>query len=227
MKKIQILLMTLIVFLLSSCGGGGLIKNINENKNLNVNKKIVVNKKIKVKKKAVIDKKIVVNKKLKIKKKAVIDKKIVVDNKTGLMWKKCSEGQILKNNICSGKAKQYEWQEAFDYAKTVNFAGYSDWRLPTVQELNTLVYCPNGYQMKYIKDNRYNDSICYKANTNDYQKPIINSSLFLNKPIAEGLFSSSLGENDLDSVWMVYFFNGDDSSIINDINYHMRLVRTK
>jgi len=60
----------------------------------------------------------------------------VTDTKTGLMWKKCSEGQT--GDDCSGEAKIYTWHDAMQKFKQVSFAGYSDWRMPTIEELRTI-----------------------------------------------------------------------------------------
>lgn len=63
----------------------------------------------------------------------------VTDTKTRLMWKKCSEGQYGKK--CQGKAKRFKWKEAMQHSKLVNFAGFDDWRMPSYDELKSLVYC--------------------------------------------------------------------------------------
>lgn len=68
----------------------------------------------------------------------------VTDNKTGLMWKKCSEGQIweVAGNTCSKGAGGYQWQNALLQAQVVNknsgFAGHQDWRVPNIKELNSI-----------------------------------------------------------------------------------------
>ena len=53
----------------------------------------------------------------------------VTDNLTGLMWS--------KNANPAGSSKT--WQGALDYVKTVNIGGYTDWRLPNIKELSSLV----------------------------------------------------------------------------------------
>ena len=50
---------------------------------------------------------------------------IVKDNTTGLVWQK---GEV------SGK----RWQEALEYCENLTYAGYSDWRLPNINELASL-----------------------------------------------------------------------------------------
>lgn len=51
----------------------------------------------------------------------------VTDIKTGLTWQKETAPDL------------YNWQEALMYAEGLTLAGYSDWRLPNINELQTLV----------------------------------------------------------------------------------------
>ncbi|MBI5050104.1 MAG: DUF1566 domain-containing protein, partial [Nitrospirae bacterium] len=53
----------------------------------------------------------------------------VTDNLTGLMW--------AKNGTLAGTRKN--WNDAIDYANNLTLCGYSDWRLPNVNELESLV----------------------------------------------------------------------------------------
>jgi hypothetical protein len=53
----------------------------------------------------------------------------LMDNLTGLMW-------VRNGNLSNGKKN---WSEALDYAGSLTLCGYSDWRLPNVNELETLV----------------------------------------------------------------------------------------
>jgi hypothetical protein len=49
----------------------------------------------------------------------------VTDNVTGLMWEKTGT---------SGKT----WEQSLNYCESLNLGGYSDWRLPTVKELQSI-----------------------------------------------------------------------------------------
>ena len=66
----------------------------------------------------------------------------ITDRKTGLIWKQCLEGQSGSDCASSG-VEIFSWQQALQRAQTVNssggFAGFSDWRLPTIKELSSLV----------------------------------------------------------------------------------------
>lgn len=64
----------------------------------------------------------------------------VTDVRTGLMWKQCVEGK--SGASCSGTASTIHWIDALTAAENATFAGYSDWRLPNVRELQSLIeYC--------------------------------------------------------------------------------------
>lgn len=62
----------------------------------------------------------------------------VSDNSTGLMWQQCSEGRSGARCL-SGSLQLFTWQAALQQAEASTFAGYSDWRLPNVKELASLV----------------------------------------------------------------------------------------
>lgn len=57
----------------------------------------------------------------------------VKDSRTGLIWKRCSEGQILSANTCTGSAANYTHEGALANARQ-----QSGWRLPNVKELASL-----------------------------------------------------------------------------------------
>ena len=56
---------------------------------------------------------------------------------TGLMWKRCAEG--LTTTACAGSVTTMTWAQALAAAKDSTFAGYSDWRLPNIKELDSIV----------------------------------------------------------------------------------------
>ncbi len=65
----------------------------------------------------------------------------VTDPTTGLMWMRCSMGQVWDGttSACTGPASTYTWDQAVALTGTVPFAGQSDWRLPNIRELQTIV----------------------------------------------------------------------------------------
>jgi hypothetical protein len=51
----------------------------------------------------------------------------ITDQATGLMWMSADIGQAM------------DWDDALAYAESASFAGYDDWRLPDVKELQSIV----------------------------------------------------------------------------------------
>ncbi len=58
---------------------------------------------------------------------------IVIDRATGLMWPRDITGTGGRNSIPA------PWSEALIYANGLDFAGFTDWRIPNVLELTSLV----------------------------------------------------------------------------------------
>ena len=61
----------------------------------------------------------------------------VSDNCTGLMWQK--DTADVSENGTIGDDDRLNWQGALKYCENLGFAGFSDWRLPNVRELQTIV----------------------------------------------------------------------------------------
>jgi hypothetical protein len=139
----------------------------------------------------------------------------ITDTKTGLMWKRCTEG-LSGVNCEEGKANEYKWHDAAKRFRNVEYAGYADWRLPTIDELKTLVYCSKG-----VIDQ--DDSEC----NNDSETPTINQQAFPNTE-AWTYWSGSLYADNPDYAWYVYFSKGFSyiDYIYDRLNYYkVRLVR--
>ena len=63
----------------------------------------------------------------------------VTDPTTGLTWMQCAKGQTWDGTTCTGTASNYTFDQANALTGTVTFAGQSDWRLPNIRELQTIV----------------------------------------------------------------------------------------
>lgn len=124
----------------------------------------------------------------------------VNDTKTGLTWKKCSEGQV-GTDCSTGNASSYSWQGALKQVKNINdnggFAGYKDWRLPNIKELNSII--------------------------EDQCNPSINLTVF---PQTQNVYwSSSPNAYNSGSSWSVGFNDGLSGFNNKNSNYFIRLVR--
>jgi hypothetical protein len=99
---------------------------------------------------------------------------------TGLTWMRCSMRQTWTGSTCSGTASTHTWDAA--KALTSNFAGKSDWRLPSPWELGSIV----DY---------------------DINSPAINGTIFPNTP-SSVFWSGSPYAGDSNYAWYVGFVNG-------------------
>ena len=124
----------------------------------------------------------------------------VTDTQTKLMWMQCSLGQDHESN-CSGDAETYDWQEALEAAETYFISIYSDWRLPNIKELDSLVAL-------------------------DRHSPAINSTVFPNT-MSERYWSSSPHYDINYNTWEISFEYGEDlGSWYRANSFYIRLVRS-
>jgi hypothetical protein len=126
----------------------------------------------------------------------------VTDSVTGLMWDKCSWGQSA-NDCSGGAASAHTWLAALGVAVTANGSthkGYTDWRLPSRTELESLVKI-------------------------DAASPAIDTTVFPNTP-SSWFWSSTTYAPDPAVAWLVDFGNGNAYASSKANNYHVRLVRS-
>lgn len=60
----------------------------------------------------------------------------VSDKSTGLMWAKLDSGHLKAG---PGRDGKFDWEQALRWCEELEYAGYSDWRLPNIKELQSLV----------------------------------------------------------------------------------------
>ena len=149
----------------------------------------------------------------------------VKDTQTGLVWKRCTEG-LSGNNCLRGQPKTYTWSNARKL-KNIRYASYLNWRLPTIQELNTLSYCSNGYQINYKKEGYDNAGNCDKGG--QYQKPTINQRVFPNTSPENNYiyWSASPYRQDNHYAWVLNLLQGNDNAYQQSNQYFVRLVQAE
>lgn len=129
----------------------------------------------------------------------VHDDGTVTDTQTGLLWQRCSLGQSWDGNSCIGDAASYTWQGALTAAEDNKFAGISNWVLPNIKQLTSIV-----------------EVACFL--------PAINSTVFPNTP--SGIFwTNSPYADGNDRAFYVSFYNGSDNVYGKGNDLNVRLVR--
>jgi hypothetical protein len=125
----------------------------------------------------------------------------VTHRKTGLSWMRCAKGQVWTGTDCTGAAQTFTWSAARTLSDT--YAGASDWRLPTIAELHSIV------------------------ETEDYN---INPTLFPGTPVDISFWSATATAGVTTagvSAWSYHFGYGygNGNSYTGD-SYAVRLVRS-
>ena len=145
----------------------------------------------------------------------------VTDVTTGLQWMRFALGQEWKGGTCVGQAKTYTWNDAMKAAVELNhkggYSGRGDWRLPTKDELLSLVYCSSGIPKTWNDTGRPCEG--------NFDKPTIHQQAFPNTP-SSGFWSASAYAGNSSSAWYVYFGYGyADYYFYKSYAFQVRLVR--
>ena len=125
----------------------------------------------------------------------------VLDKTTGLVWLRCPLGMNWDGTTCTGTGTRatFTWQQDLQQADTSTAAGYSDWRLPNVKELTSLV-----------------EPACVS--------PAINLRVFPDTP-GTWFWSSSPYVGNTNIAWYVIFNDGNVLDRFRDSYLAVRLVR--
>jgi hypothetical protein len=121
---------------------------------------------------------------------------------TGLMWKRCAEG--LSGDTCAtGTARSLTWSNAVAAAEDSTYGGFTDWRLPNVKELHSIVETC-GYDLA------------------------INQSIFPGTPSVAGgpvFWSASTSVATPTDAWLLVFGRGGALPTSKTSQLYVRLVR--
>jgi len=148
----------------------------------------------------------------------------VTDITTNLQWQRFHVGQRWENEGVVGKVDKLMFDQAAEAAQQCSYLGYTDWRVPTIEELQSLVYSSTGLPKTW------NDT--GEKCEGDYQKPTICLEAFPWPDFDEDEFwdsvvwSSSPDASDSDDAWVVGFDVGYTNNYNRNFNGHVRLVRS-
>jgi hypothetical protein len=145
-----------------------------------------------------------------------------------LTFMKCSQGQVYDttNHVCSGTASTFQYcptndsacdngtiatgGPAYNTCDTLDYAGKTNWRLATKNELKTLIHCSN------------------KTMPNDGSSCSSYTSLTVNKlfpnTVAYNYWSSSVGGSN--DAWSVHFVTGSTGNNTKSYSLYIRCVLT-
>ena len=133
-----------------------------------------------------------------------------------LDWVKNSPGNKYPESRWDGKGKRHDdWNKLVDSANSEQLCGFSDWRVPDLYQLASLVRCRGGSYQNL-------DDGC----SGSYQKPTIDTDYFPNAQSA-GFWSSSPDASYSNYAWIVYFYDGDGSVNYRSSSRYVRLVRSR
>jgi len=137
---------------------------------------------------------------------------VVRDAVTGLEWQRCSLGQRWDGRTCTGEAKVYERDEARHAANDID-----GWRLPTIDELRTLIHCSSGHPARFHDG----DGPCQ----GEFQRPTIVNKAFPNTP-SLSFWSGSPRAPNPDYAWVLNFSRGYAGGHFRTGRNPVRLVRS-
>lgn len=145
---------------------------------------------------------------------------VVTDTRSQLMWTRCLLGATWNGTTCEGKAASYGWQEAQDRLKTFIYAGYGDWRIPTLAELKTLVDNETETAVPTVKIPHVNQSVfptpyCKGAARGPADHDGHSCWQWTSTPV----------ESNAHYGWIVYFDYAYHSGIYEADRFALRLVR--
>lgn len=146
-----------------------------------------------------------------------VQKGVALDTNSRLMWSRCLVGTTWNGYSCEGVTGLFGWYQLQSVAKAANYAGYNDWRVPTLAELKTLADSETGVPVAKI------------PHLNQLVFPTLNclatpGSLSPNAPECWQWTSTPI-EGSHHYAWTVYFGYGYGSANYERDAFALRLVR--
>ncbi len=128
----------------------------------------------------------------------------IIDNKNRNIWLRCPVGMSWDGSSCAGISLKYTWAEAVVTVEELNekkLAGRTDWRLPTVDELASVV-----------------ELRCFK--------PAIDLKAFPYSP-ESGFWTDTAVDGVQPRAWVVHFLHGRPYVANKSQTWRLRLIADK
>lgn len=132
---------------------------------------------------------------------------VVIDDKTNLMWQ--DQYQESKDYI-SNNSDEYvpnipltTWFKAINYCESLKLLGYSDWRLPNLKELTSLIIYSKEYP---------------RVDIDSAFRVVASSKL-------TGYWSSTSRKHFNGLAMRINFYNGEESVGVKTTSFYVRCVR--
>ncbi len=158
---------------------------------------------------------------------------IVQDSRTSLQWMRCSLGLDwdARTKKCVGNAvTRYTWEQAQVATEALNtgggYASKTDWRLPTIRELQSLRFCSNGFRDSPAIDIGDGQAQVQRACAFESSSPAIAQTVFPDmRERGLAAWSSSATGTAFGFAWLVLFNQGEVIGARHKEEFTVRLVR--
>lgn len=134
---------------------------------------------------------------------------VLIDKRYNLMWMRCAVGESVDpvSKSCVGTADSGHWKDALTLAGTVNEGagtyGFTDWRMPNIKELMSIV----------------EHQCAYPAINGDLFRGESGYTVWSNTPASDVAYPNT-------DVWVVDFWTGRaNQSSADTTNIYVRMVR--
>lgn len=148
---------------------------------------------------------------------------VVVDRRTRLQWMRCSMGQHWDGQNCTGIPSVLNWPDALLIPDLFNdqggYAGHADWRIPTLDELQGLVFCSNDQSRTPVLDLEQGCSLDIP-----YLRPTLVPDLFPQTP-RDWFWTATADAAETGYVWALNFSFGHGTHYPQEATFRLRLVR--
>lgn len=148
-----------------------------------------------------------------------IQDELVVDKVSGLMWTRCLLGATWNGVSCEGKPHSYSWHDLQNSAEIMKYAGYSDWRTPSLNELKMLADKETGSGS--VKIPHINQTVFPVPNCHGTQSGLNNDGHIC------WHWTSTPIEGSSHHAWIVYFGYGYGSANYEADTFALLLVRNQ